>query len=336
MVSIRDVAQRAEVSLGTVSKFLNTPQRVAPATQERIRSAIDALGYTRNEAARQLKTGRSTTLAAVALELNNPFFGAVAESMERRAHDLGLFLSVACTNNDENREAMYVEMLIQQRVHGVILASGLTSPKALESLRAARIPTVLLHAFPEMDDFSSCTIDDFFGGRQAAYHLIDEGRTRLAFAGGEERTRPVAQRLLGARDAVESAPGVTLEVLPTATRSVHDGIRLAEQILARDPADRPDAVLAVNDPVAIGLVKTLTSADPAMVPRDIAVVGYDDIDLAAAAAVPLSSVRSPHETLGRVAVDLIDERASPDRSTPTRHVSIRPELIVRASSRTGG
>ena len=126
LVSIRDVALRADVSIGTVSKYLNTPLRVAPETKKRIVKAIKDLGYVRNEAARQLRAGESRTLAFVALELNNPFFGDVADAIERRAAKSGLFLFIVSSNGDPEREGQYIEMFAEQRVYGVILASGIT------------------------------------------------------------------------------------------------------------------------------------------------------------------------------------------------------------------
>ncbi|HWU59177.1 MAG TPA: LacI family DNA-binding transcriptional regulator, partial [Microbacteriaceae bacterium] len=144
MVSIRDVAMRADVSIGTVSKFLNTPHRVAPETKKRISKAIKDLGYVRNEAARQLRAGESRTLAFVALELNNPFFGDVADAVERRAAQSGLFLFIVGSNGDPAREGQYIEMFAQQRVYGVILASGMTRERELDLLFTRRIPTVLV------------------------------------------------------------------------------------------------------------------------------------------------------------------------------------------------
>ncbi|MFT4233553.1 MAG: LacI family DNA-binding transcriptional regulator, partial [Microbacterium sp.] len=137
---MKDVASRSSVSLATVSKYLNTPHRVAPATQARIRAAIAELGYTRNESARQLKTGKSSVLALVALELNNPFFGEVAEAIERRAAERGLYLSITSAGGNAGREAEYIRLLVQQRAYGVILASGLTPDRELELLGGSAIP----------------------------------------------------------------------------------------------------------------------------------------------------------------------------------------------------
>ncbi|MFF2274381.1 LacI family DNA-binding transcriptional regulator [Agromyces sp. NPDC058126] len=326
------MAARAAVSLGTVSKFLNTPERVAPATQSRIVDAIDALGYTRNEAARQLKSGRSRVLGFVALELNNPFFGEVAEAMERRATEEDLFLSIVSAGGDPQRESEYIRMLVQQRVYGVILASGITPAEDLELLHSTGIPTVLMDAYPANGRFSSCSIHDFTGACQAVEHLIEQGCRRIAFIGGETRTYQIAERLRGATATIGAASGVSLEVVPTADRSVQSGLTVGREIAARAPADRPDGIFAANDSLAIGVIEAFARASDIRIPQDIAVVGYDDVDFVAASAVPLSSVRRPRETFGRRAVDLIRRQTDAGATAVIERVLIEPKLIVRESS----
>lgn len=332
MVSMKDVARHASVALGTVSKYLNAPERVSPDMQARVRAAIDELGYTRNEAARQLKSGRSTTLALVALELNNPFFGEVAEAMESRATEDNLFLSIVSAGGDPEREAEYIRLLVQQRVYGVILASGQTQPAELALLHDSGIPTVLMDAYPDMQSFSFCSVDDFTGGRQAVSHLVEQGCRRIGFVGGETRTHQIAQRLRGAQAAIADAHEVQLEIIPTDDRSVMAGIAAGDDIKRRPAADRPDGVFAANDSLAIGMIETFVRAGSVAVPHDIAIVGYDDVDFAAASAVPLTSVRRPRLEFGRSAVDLVSDQARASIRPAVRRMIIQPELVVRDSS----
>ncbi len=332
VVSMKDVAGHASVALGTVSKYLNTPQRVSPEMQARIRAAIAELGYTRNEAARQLKSGRSRTIALVALELNNPFFGEVAEAMERRATEDDLFLSIVSASGDAEREAAYVGLLVQQRVYGVILASGQTKNAELDLLHSSGIPTVLMDAYPDTDRFSSCSIDDVAGSRQAVSHLVQQGCRRIAFVGGETKTHQIAQRLRGAQSAIEDFSGVQMEIIATDDRSVMSGIAAGDSIARRREDDRPDGVFAANDSLAIGMIESFVRTGTIAVPHDIAIVGYDDVDFAAASAIPLSSVRRPRVEFGRSAVDLVSDQARALARPATRRMVIQPELIVRHSS----
>jgi LacI family transcriptional regulator len=326
------VALRADVSIGTVSKYLNTPLRVAPETKKRIVKAIKDLGYVRNEAARQLRAGESRTLAFVALELNNPFFGDVADAIERRAAKNGLFLFIVSSNGNPEREGQYIEMFAEQRVYGVILASGITRKRELDLLSKRRIPTVLVDAYGDTSQFSSTSVDDFLGAERAVSHLIEQGCRSIVFVGGEIQIHQIAERLRGARAAVDAHPGVRLEVIPTVERSVRAGRAAGEQLLGRAKKDWPDGVFAANDSLAIGIMQAISATSGLRIPEDIAIVGYDDIDFASSAAVPLSTVRRPREVFGRSAVDLVRDQAESKEDLPVRSIVIQPELIVRQSS----
>jgi LacI family transcriptional regulator len=311
---------------------LNTPLRVAPDTKKRISKAIHDLGYIRNEAARQLRAGESRTLAFVALELNNPFFGDVADAMERRAAQNGLFLFIVSSNGSPEREGQYIEMFAQQRVYGVMLASGMTRERELDLLFKRRIPTVLVDAYAKTERFSSASVDDFLGAERAITHLIEQGCRSIAFIGGEIQIHQISERLRGARAATDAHPGVQLEVIPTVERSVRAGLAAGEQLLSRAKKDWPDGVFAANDSLAIGIMQAISTGSDIRIPEDIAVVGYDDIDFASSAAVPLSTVRRPREVFGRSAVDLVRDQAESPEPLAVRSIVVQPELIVRQSS----
>jgi LacI family transcriptional regulator len=331
MVSIRDVAEHAGVAISTVSKFMNTPERVAPDTRVRVARAIDALGYVRNEAARQLRAGESRIVTFIAMELNNPFFGDVAEAMERRASASGLYLHIASCNGDAEREARYIEMLVQQRVFGVLLSSGRTRRSELDLLAQRRIPTVLVDAYGPSDQFSSVSIDDHYGARLAVEHLISQGCTRIAFVGSDLHIHQLAERAHGAQAAVAAHPGVTLEIVSGAERSVTAGRAAGDELLERPRDRRPDGIFAANDLLAIGLLDALLKGGVS-VPEDIALVGYDDIEFTRVAPIAVTSVHRPREPFGRTAIDLLVEESDAAESAQRTSVVIRPELVVRASS----
>ncbi|MEV7111536.1 LacI family DNA-binding transcriptional regulator [Streptomyces anulatus] len=332
MVSIREVAERAGVSVGTVSKHLNTPDRVAPDTAKRIRHAIKDLGYVRNEAARQLRAGQSRTLAFVALELRNPFFGEVAHAVERRAAESGLFLVLASSDGDPVRESQYIDMFVQQRVRGIILASGTTRDTDLDLLAAREVPTVLVDAYAPSDRFSSVSVDDVLGSDRAVTHLIEQGCRSIAFVGGPETVRQIAERIEGAQQAVSAHSGVRFEVLPTGERTAAAGRHVGDLIAARPARERPDGIVAANDSVAAGLVQSFGQRPGLRIPSDIALVGYDDMEFAATTLVPLTTVRRPRDIFGRTAVDLVRDQAEAKGPLPVRTIVIQPELVVRASS----
>jgi len=335
-VSVRDVAAAAAVSVGTVSNVLNRPDKVAPATAERVLAAIENLGFVRNDAARQLRAGRSRSIGLVVLDIRNPFFTDIARGAEERAAEMGMTLLVGSSQEDPDREGAYLDLFLEQRVSGVLLSPVADTGNRLERLRGNGVPVVLVDRQSKDHSFSSVAVDDVVGGRLAVRHLIDVGRRRIAYVGGPASIRQVADRLRGARQAVRRAPGVELEVLHTEALTVLAGRAAGEQIRERRPADRPDAIFAANDLLAIGILQALMLPGGLRVPQDIALIGYDDIDFASASVVPLSSIRQPAGVIGRRAVELLlDESFAEDEdSFETDRVLFQPELVVRESTVT--
>lgn len=331
-ISIRDVATLAGVSVGTVSNVLNRPDAVSASSVRRVNDAIEQLGYVRNDAARQLRAGVSTTVGFVALDGRNPFFADVVGGAEHEAMARGLAVLHGNSDEDAARETLYIDLFEQQTVRGLLITPFGDVTARLERLRARGIPSVLIDRFSGDGRFSSVSVDSVAGGRLAAEHLLARGRRRIAFVGGGFDIRQVTDRLAGARSAVEnSAHRATLEVVPTHALTVDEGVTAGRRLLARDRADRPDAVFAANDLLALGLLQGLVVDGRMLVPDEIAVVGFDDIPFAAAAAVPLTSVRQPSALIGGTAMRiLLDEADDPGR--PTRQTVFAPELVARAST----
>lgn len=328
--NIRDVAERAGVSVGTVSNVLNHRDKVSPDAVRRVREAIAELGYVRNDAARQLRVGRSSTVGLVVLDVRNPFFTDLARGAEREAAQHGLSVILGNSDEDVDREAAYLDLFEEQRVRGILISPYREVGERLRRLRERGTPAVLVDRRSEDAQFSSVSVDDELGGRLAADHLIETGRRRILFTGGPFDIRQIVDRHAGAQAAVGAAAGVTLETVPTPAASVADGRATADVIAARPAAERPDAVFAANDLVAMGVLQGLAGHGIA-VPEDIAIIGFDDIDFASAAVVPLSSVRQPSELMGETALRiLLDQIAEPD--SDARHVAFEPELVVRAST----
>lgn len=330
-VSVKDVAALAGVSVGTVSNVLNRPEKVAPATVERVQSAIEQLGFVRNDAARQLRAGRSRSIGLVVLDVRNPFFTDVARGAERRAAADDLSILLGNSDDDPAREAGYLDLFEQQRVHGVLITPVDDVSGRLERLRSRGIPAVLVDRSSDGAEFSSVSVDDIAGGYLAVRHLIDTGRRRIAFVGGPGTVRQVADRLEGARRAVSKRPDATLEVVETSALSVLEGRAAGESLRGRAPADRPDAVFAANDLLAVGVLQALVMLGSVAVPDDVAIIGYDDIDFSAATVVPLSSIRQPSELIGRRAVELL--LAEVEGVDEREQVVFQPELVVRESTR---
>ncbi len=332
---MKDVAALAGVSVGTVSNVLNSPDLVAEATRERVEIAIEKLGWVRNESARQLRVGHSRSIGMLVMDIANPFFADVVRGAEEFLYDHGYSVHIGNSDQRTDRERMLLEEFEQQRVRGVLLAPiGETAPRAVQ-MRQRGIPVVLVDRAAGVAGFCSVGSDDIEGGRLAVSHLLDQGHLRLAFVGGPSSLAQVRDRRRGVDLALAaSRRPASLLVVSTPVLDVASGAVAAAEILALPDAERPTAVFAANDLLAIGLLQGFVMAG-VRVPEDIALIGYDDIAFAAAAAVPLSSIRQARGVLGAQAARLLfDEIHAADSDEPHQHRTVHatPELIVRRSS----
>lgn len=333
-VSIKDVAALAGVSVGTVSNVLNRPSSVRPTTRATVEAAIAKLNFVPNASARQLAAGTSRTLAYLVLDASNPFFTDVTRGIEEvaKTEDLTLFL---CNSDlDAEREDQYLEQLTQLRVRGVLITAIDYANVRLRRLRDQGVPVVLVDRAPEdSNDWCTVGVDDVAGGELAVNHLLESGHQRLALIGGPLEIPQVRDRHTGARRAMEAAGRVADDLvwIQTEALTIADGRRAGERLLGLPKRRRPTGVFCANDLLALGLLQHLVQRG-VNVPDDVAIVGYDDIEYAAGAAVPLTTVAQPRQLLGRTAATLLIDEAERGGQHQHQHVIFQPELVARASS----
>jgi LacI family transcriptional regulator len=334
--SIRDVAAEAGVSVGTVSNVLNRPELVAPATRARVEQAIAALGFVRNESARQLRAGRSRTLGLLVLDVSNPFFTDVARGVEDAAAAAGLAVILCNSDEKEERERSYLDLLEEHRVHGILITPVKGVSERLRQMQLRGTPVVLLDRWASTRNHCSVSVNDVYGGELAVTHLVERGHRRIAFVGGPFSIKQVHDRHDGARRALLAAglPASGLTAVETPALNFSSGLAAGARIAEMAPGQRPTAAFCANDLLALGLLQEMTRRQ-LRVPGDLAIVGYDDIDFAAAAAVPLSSVRQPRDQLGRAAAELLIEEAAEGTRHGHRQIVFEPQLVVRDSSDHG-
>ena len=330
--SVKDVAAAAGVSLGTVSNVLNRPQVVSAATRQRVERAMAELGFVRNEFARQLRMGTSQTIAYVMLDATNPFFTDVAQGIENAAESADVSVFICNSNNRSEREEAHLAHLMQQRVQGILLTPIDPMAPWVDAVRDRGVPLVIVDRTRDDASYCSVAVDDVRGGRIAIEHLIDQGHSRVAVIGGPTTLGQVRDRFAGARAAWAEAglPPDDLIELSTAALTVAEGRGAGERLAGLKATHRPTAAFCVNDLVALGLLQHAIGSG-LKVPAELAIVGFDDIDFAAAAAVPLTSVRQPREELGRTAAELLLAEAQ-DPSHLHEQVLFQPELVARAST----
>ena len=329
-VTVQQVARRANVSVGTVSNVLNRPEIVAPETRERVLRVIDELGFVRNESARHLRSGTGRIIGLVLLDLSNPFFADLARGVEDRASEAGYSVIVCNSDEDPAKEDAYMRVLEEQRVQGMLIVPVSPVTAGVERLRA-RGTAVVRVTHRTTDDECGVGVDDLRGGELAMGHLLALGHERVAYVTSASHVWPTDERREGALIAARKA-GSSDDVLHDVTvehLNVAHGRDAGERILGLRP--RPTAVICANDLVALGLLQVMIRHG-VNVPDDLAIVGFDDIEFASSAAIPLTSVRLPRQLIGRTAADLLLAEAAGDPDHVHRRVVLQPELVVRQST----
>ncbi|WP_062462316.1 LacI family DNA-binding transcriptional regulator [Demequina soli] len=330
-VGVREVAERAGVSMGTVSNVVNGLSTVSPENVARVQRAIGELGFVPNSHARQLRGGRSDTIGMLVLNVGNPFFADVAHVVQELAQPEGSPLVIASSDQDPELEARLLTMFEESRARGLIVAPVHGVTPGLVAAQRRGMPIVLLDEHAGAEQFCSVSLDGTAGGYLAASHLLERGRRRLAFVGGP--ITQVTDRLAGVSRAVDEAPGALLSVFEVPDLTVDQGRAVGSRIAALDARDRPDGIFAANDLVALGILAEFQGAG-IDVPGDVALVGYDDIDYAKTASVALTSIAQPRTTIATEALRLLldEERATADAPHVHQQYRLAPELTVRASS----
>jgi LacI family transcriptional regulator len=330
---MQDVAKAAGVSLGTVSNVLNHPAKVSPATAERVREAIARLGFVRNDAARSLASGSNHSVGLVLADIENSLFIDMAHGAQEAARAVGLNLLLANTTCDMTLQDEYLDLFDQSRVTGVLLAPMQDSAAGIARMRSHGRQIVLLNFAPKPGTCCSVLVNNEHVGYMAARHLIDAGRTRLAYVVAHDDYQPVRDRRAGVRAAVaEAGAHVTLEEIDSVGLTTAPGHGVGKDLARRRPGDLPDGLVVVADELANGIIHELHTVAGVRVPDQVAIVGCENNRTAGSAAVPLTAVDAPGRAMGQEAMRLLmDEVASGERH---RHATVvlEPELIVRASA----
>lgn len=329
-VTIRDVSKLADVSVGTISNYLNATKGISPPTTARIEKAIRESGFVPNMAVRVMKGHRSPTVALVVPDLGNPFFSEVAKGIEDVVAPAGLVVIACNAGGIAEREHAYLKTLGELRVTGALITPTFVSDGEISALASTGAAVVLLDERRPHLNLSSVTVNDFEGGRLVVEHLLKSGHRRITFVGGPAADLQVQNRYLGARQAIAEA-GLEADVLnriDTEGTDVASRSRTGDDI-AQMP-NRPTALFCANDMIALAIQGALGSRG-LRVPEDVAIVGYDDIDQARLGSVPLTTVRQPQYELGRIAAELMLKEAKLGESS-VENINFQPELVIRTSA----
>jgi LacI family transcriptional regulator len=336
--TLSEVARLAGVGTTTVSRVINGGQRVDPKTLARVRRVIDKLGYMPNQAARILRGGRTRTIGLLIPSIADPFFSSCAEAAQAIVRANDSLLIVTTTQNDPHAELENVNVLMRHRTDGLIITPSNSENQALsEMLQRLSVPVVAMDRPLSSSAIPSVLADNFTGALMGMRHLIEHGRRRIACLTGETTLYTIRERIRGYRKAVEVA-GVPY-LLDTSIRDYKSAEYAVESMLAGP--EPPDALFTLKNSTTIFVFEALQKLNVA-IPGAVALLGYDDFELAATVRPSISVIQQPVEEIGRITAELLFEELHgqsrgdrPSKPKSPRRVQLETRLIRRASCGCG-
>jgi len=321
--TLSQVAQKAGVGTTTVSRVINGGDSVSPKTLARVRSVIETLGYMPNEAARILKGQRSKTIGLVVPSIADPFFSSCAEAAQAIVRATGSLLIVTVTANDPRTEIENLNLLIRHRVDGLIVVpANSQSPALRDLLNRVAMPVVAIDRPVANSSIASVLADNMKGAMAATRHLIDHGRKRIVCLTGESTLYTIRERMAGYRKAVEAAHLPC--ILDTSVKDYKSAEYAIKSLL--DGANPPDAIFALKNSATIHAFEVLQRLG-IPVPESIALIGFDDFDLASTVRPSISVIQQPIEEIGRRAAEILFEQLFDDHKTGRSSSSKRSQQI---------
>lgn len=331
--TIQDVARFANVSTATVSRTLSAPEKVSEGTRARVSEAIRVTGYTLNQAGRSLRQRSARTILVAIPDIRNPFFSSILDAVEREAASRGYGVLVLNLYFGHETVRRLQNFLLSNRADGLLLLDGSVETETLRALagQAGVIPIVIACEEIVNSGFHTVLTDNVEAAERATEHLIDLGHRRIGHLLGPDHNVVARERLAGhlralARAGLSPAP----EWQFRGNFDMESGFAAAARFLSM--GSRPTAIFAANDESAIGFLSGLRQHG-IICPRDISVVGFDDLGVAPHYVPPLTTMRQPREAMGRMAAEaLIDTVENPERLVAPMRIVLRSELVVREST----
>jgi LacI family transcriptional regulator len=328
LATIRDVAAKAGVSAATVSRIINNKGQATPETIARVHAIIKELGYKPNVVARSLTSRKSNTIALLVPTISNPFFPELARGVEDVANSYGLNIFLCNTDDEREKVNNYLVSLRERYVDGVIINSLNLTNEDLEELHSNGIPTITLDRTFANHEFSSISVKHRIGAQLATKHLIDIGCKRIGLIRGPEDDFTAVQRMWGYRDYVKEFDWFDQSWIALGDFSVKSGYLCMKELFQRHPDI--DGVFASNDLMAIGLLKAAHEWGR-KVPDELAIIGFDGIDMSQYTNPPISTIKQPSYEMGKMAMEELLRLIKKPESDFNK-IELDVELILRESS----
>lgn len=327
--TIRDVAEKAGVSVTTVSHVINKTRFVSEDLLKRVNDAISELNYQPSGLARSLRTKASGCIGVIIPDNTNPFFAEVVRGIEAYCYKQGYSVFLCNSDDDPDKEYNYIKLLREKGVDGMVLVSTENNSESLELLDQGKIPKVIIDREVECMNSDSVLVDNLDGGYKATKHLLDLGHTRIGCIKGSSQITPSAQRLDGYLKALTEA-GITIEssLIKTGDFKSQSGGDCITQLMKQP--DPPTAAFVCNDLMAFGAFAAARQLGIS-VPDELSIVGFDDIAMASMIIPSLSTIAQPKRELGETGATLLLKRIK-NRNIEKSTIVLRPLLVVRESS----
>lgn len=331
MATIRDVARLAGVSISTVSLVLNDPSRVSAETIARVQKASEEVGFTANPIARSLRSGSSQLIGMVAGDVGNPFFGKLLKEVQRHAVEKDHLVIVSASRGIEAHESRILDFLAGQRVAGIIISPHSSDAKFLAQIKRLRMPVVFLDHYVEGADSDFVGSDNILASSMLTEHMLRFGHRRIALIAGQKGLYSADQRTEGfcrtmAAAGVEVDPTLIVDALYDGDRAYAETMRLLTR------ADRPTAILAANNVMALGALQAIMDLGFSC-PEDISLTSIDDVPWSSVIRPRLTMAVQPVEELARIACAMLFERVANRNGPPMppRRRILTPKLVLGQS-----
>jgi len=330
MANIRQIAKQAGVSVATVSRVLNHPETVSGKTKDRIIEVMEEMNYTPNGIARSLALNKTSTIALLIPNIMNPLYPQMAKGIEEVVYQKGYNILLCNTEDDDEKERSYVDMLLEKRVDGFILISSSLDIKDIEKIKKQNIPFVLIGSNAEIEDENLVFTDYLMGAYQATQHLIEIGYRRIAHISGPMKRLESIHKLEGYHKALKE---INIDIIKNyiveGNNEVEGGYLAAKRLLQLE--EPPKAIFAANDLMAIGAMEAIKCAG-FKIPNDVAVVGFDDLNMASLVEPKLTTVSQPAYKMGLIAARLLlDNIENENKEDYKQKIFLHPKLKVRKS-----
>ena len=334
-VTIKDIAEKTKVSHATVSRVLNNSGYVKDETREKILKVIKELNYTPSAIARSLSTSKTNTIGVIVPDINNLFFGEIIKGITEIADEQNLNIILCDTDENKDRELKAINVLKQQRIQGLLITPTFykdsSNSENLNALKNLGIPIILIDGHVEYLEFSGVFIDHIKGAYDGTTALIKAGHRKIAIITGDMKSRPAKERLLGYEKALEA------NNIPIENKYIFYGdythqtsYNITKEILKMD--NRPTAMFVSSNTTILGCIKAFYE-EKLNIPRDMAIIGFDKVDVLNIIGMNISFINGPSIELGRIGIKMLLENLKSTEPCETKRVIIMPELVLKGSEK---